>query len=477
MNDATQMFESINPATGQVVWAGEACSSSTVLEIVQRAKASQPTWEAAGLPYRKEIIQRFAQLVKENSEEAATIIAEENGKPIWEARTEVNSLVNKVQAVFDAYDERAKEKTKEVNGRTSVTRYRAHGIMAVLGPFNFPMSMPNSHVMPALLAGNTVIFKPSERVPKSAEYYVNLWYQAGVPTDVLLIAYGDKDVGACLIDQPEVNGVLMIGSRYAGVEIQKKLATASDKICALEMGGNSPLVIWDYEDVRLAVHIAIQSAYISSGQRCSAARRLIVNKAIANEYISALKSAVERIVVGKQFDTDPVPFMGPLIDHKAFERFIFDYNALLAKGAEIVVAADPIPALGDNFVRPALVDVTNIIADDAEIFGPLLQLKVVDSLQQAIVEANATQFGLAAGIVTTSKETYEEFYSGTKSGIINWNQPLTGATTAAPFGGAKASGNYRPAGFLSVDYCSYPCASIEDAAPAVPPKLSPGLSY
>lgn len=472
-----QILESINPATEQVVWTGEKFSEEQIAEVVRLAKSSQPEWELVGLDRRKEIIKAFAQLVKDNAEEAATIVSEENGKPIWEARTEVNSLINKVQAVFDAFGERAKEKIKEVNGRTSVTRYRPHGVMAVLGPFNFPMSMPNSHVMPALLAGNTVIFKPSERVPKSAEYYIDLWHKAGVPKDVLQVVHGDRAVGDFLIGLPEVNGVLFIGSRQAGVEIQKKLADASDKICALEMGGNSPLVIWDYQDIRLAVHIAIQSAYITSGQRCSSARRIIVNQAIASEYISALKKAVENIVVGKQFDTNPVPFMGSLIDQKAVERFMLDYQALIKKGATVIIPADKIPSLGKNFVRPSLVDVSNIEVEDVEIFGPLLQLSIVNSLEQAIDMANDTQFGLAAGIVCIEKSVYERFYAGTKAGIINWNQPLTGATTAAPFGGAKASGNYRPAGFLSVDYCSYPTASIEDSNPVMPAKLSPGLNY
>jgi succinylglutamic semialdehyde dehydrogenase len=477
MKQTIRTFNSLNPATENVIWSGEVSNEDTVLKVVRMAKASQPSWEVLGLDSRKEIVRNFAILVKENSEEASSIIAEESGKPIWEARTEVTSLINKVQAVFDAYEERAKERIKEVNGRTSVTRFRPHGVMAVLGPFNFPMSMPNSHVMPALIAGNTVIFKPSERVPKAADYYVELWHKAGVPKDVLQIVHGDKDVGDLLIGQPEINGVLFIGSRHSGVEIQKKLADSSDKVCALEMGGNSPLVVWDYADIRTAIHIAIQSAYISSGQRCSSARRLIVNQAIASDFIPALKCAIENIIVGKQFDTNPEPFMGPLIDAKALEKFLSDYNALISKGAKVIVPADTIPTLGGNFVRPSLIDVTGIEVDDVEIFGPLLQLLIAESLQQAIDEANATQFGLAAGIVAQSRDVYEIFYNRTKAGIINWNQPLTGATTAAPFGGAKASGNYRPAGYLSVDYCSYACASIEDTNPIVPVKLFPGLTY
>lgn len=477
MNKNVQKLESINPTTEEVIWTGEISDEIELLEVVRKSKQSQLSWEQIGLDIRKEIIRNFAALVKENSEEAATIIAEESGKPIWEARTEVNSLVNKVQAVFDAYDERAYEKKREVNGRISVTRYRPHGVMVVLGPYNFPMSMPNSHVMPALLAGNAVVFKPSERVPKSAEYYVDLWHKAGVPNEVLQIVYGDKFTGQFLITNSDVNGVLFIGSRQAGAEIQKAIVEDNDKICALEMGGNSPLVIWDYEDVRMAVHIAIQSAYITSGQRCSSARRLIVNKDVVSEFIPMLKKAIENIVIGKQFDTEPVPFMGPLIDQSAVRTFLAEYNEMVALGAKVIVPVEQLTNLGRNFISPGLIDVTEITVKDTENFGPLLQLTIVDGLENAITVANETAFGLAAGIVTKNREIYEQFYKSTKAGIINWNQPLTGATTVAPFGGVKASGNYRPAGYHSVDYCSYACASIEDENPSIPTKLSPGVFY
>lgn len=478
MNNISQeKIVSYNPASGKIIWTGDKSNDSTILEVVRVAKEKQAMWEDYGLDNRKDIIRNFAQLVKDNSEEAAKVISEENGKPLWEAKMEVNSLNNKVQAVFDAFDERAKSKTKEVSGRLSVTRFRPHGVMAVLGPYNFPMSMPNSHIMPSLLAGNTVIFKPSERVPKSAEYYVDLWKKSGLPDGVLQIVHGDGKVGESLISQPEVNGVLFIGSRAAGAAIEKKLTESTDKISALEMGGNNPLIIWDYSDIRAAIHVAIQSGYISSGQRCTSARRIIINNEISNEFIPQLVTAVKNIIVGHPTDTDPTPFMGPLIDQKAVKHFLFDYNELLSNGAKVLVPTELMSDLGSNYVRPALVNVTGVDSDDKEIFGPLLQLSIVDSLEEAVFEANATQFGLAAGIVTNSKDKYDFFYKRTKAGIINWNQPLTGSTTAAPFGGAKASGNYRPAGYLSVDYCSYACASIEDSNQVVPANLPPGVKY
>ena len=174
-------FVSRNPSSGETLYEGEYDTLSSMQAKIAAARKVQPKWEQVSMEEKRNIFTKFAELVKENADEAARIISNENGKPVWEARMEVNSLVNKVQVVFDAYEERAKTKYKEMSGgRVSVTRFRPHGVMAVLGPFNFPMSMPNSHVMPALHAGNAVIFKPSEKTPLSALYYMELWKKAGL---------------------------------------------------------------------------------------------------------------------------------------------------------------------------------------------------------------------------------------------------------------------------------------------------------
>lgn len=468
---------SVNPSTNQVIWKGKETSIGELADIVANAKKVQQEWEKVSIDEKQKIINNFAEYVQAHVDDAAKIISDESGKPFWEAKTEVKSLINKVQVVFDAYTERAKTKEKElVNGRKSYTRYRPYGVMAVLGPFNFPMSMPNSHIMPAIYAGNTVIFKPSERTIKSAEYYVQIWKEAGLPDGVLQIVYGDGKIGEMLIKSSDVEGALFIGSYEAGKSIEKIMAERN-RICVLEMGGNSPLVIWDYSDIRAAINIAIQSAYISSGQRCSAARRLIVNRSIYDDYIPALKEAIKGIIVGKPYDEDPEPFMGPMIDKRAVDTFLGDYDELIKKGAKVLVPTSVIDELGVNFVRPALIDVTAIEDIDKEVFGPLLQLVVVDSIEEAVEISNKTQYGLAAGIVTESKEIYEYYYRNTKAGILNWNQQLTGSTTINPFGGIKGSGNFHAAGYLSVDYCAYGCASIESPKANVPKELSPGLYF
>lgn len=469
-------LQSIDPSTGSVYWSTRASDDRDIDSAVASARGAARGWASTPLSQRKDVLERFGKLAGERTEDLARTIAVDNGKPLWEARTEVNSLKTKISATIDAFAERAGDRSIEVNGRLSVTRFRPHGVLAVLGPFNFPMSMPNSHVMPAIYAGNAVVLKPSEATPVAAVAYTRLWEDAGLPRGVLNLLQGGGDVGAKLAAHDDIDGVLFIGSHRVGINLAETLASKTGKQLALEMGGNAPLVVWDYSDLRAAIHIVIQSAFVSAGQRCTAARRLIVNSSIADEFLLELTRAVDRIIVGRSLD-DEQPFMGPMIGERAASKFLEEVDALRRLGAFDLAKASPIPELGPAFVRPGLIDTTGVETPDIEVFGPLLQVKRVESLKEAIDVANATRFGLAAGIVSKERDVFDAFLADTKAGIVNWNQPITGATTFAPFGGVKASGNFRPAGFLSADYCSYATASIEDAAPTVPTELPPGLDY
>lgn len=467
-----------NPSTGKVVWKKEMTTTMEINRIVDISIMKQRDYQNIDFEERKQILMRFAQIVQDRAEELSIAISAENGKPLWEAKAEVNSLISKTKATISSFEERAKTTTKELtNGRSSITRFKPHGVLVVIGPYNFPMSMPNSHIMPALLAGNAIIFKPSEKTPMCAEIYAQIWTQAGLPDGVMQVVYGSDSLGKALVNNNRINGVLFIGSRRAGTSISRALAGKNDKLCVLEMGGNSPLVIWDYDDIRFAINVVIQSAFLTTGQRCSCARRIIVNSQIKEIFIPNLLKAVNNIVVGDAFQTDPEPFMGPLIDSKICNNFFRDYNELLKRGAKVLLEPKRLTMLGKNYVSPGLVCVMNMQKFDKEIFGPLLQVDYAETIQEAIEKANDTEYGLAAGIVCTERSIYEEFESKIVAGIVNWNQPLTGASTVAPFGGAKASGNHRPAGYFSADYCSRAVASIEATSTTFNNKLSKGLSF
>lgn len=468
-------INSIDPFDGSVSWSSTSADAQTVGRAVAAARAAFPKWAGLPIQERGAIITRFTKLVEGKATALAETISRESGKPLWDSRTEVNSLVTKLAATVEAYEKRASNTSREVKGLTSRTRFLPHGVMGVLGPFNFPMSMANSHIMPALYAGNTVVFKPSEHTPVCGLMIGQIWQDAGLPPGVLNVVSGGSETGQSLVQHSSVDGILFIGSHRGGLNILHALANRPEKIVALEMGGNSPLVVWDYDDVNVAAYIALQSSIISGGQRCSAARRLIVPKG-DKKLLDQLAQMYKRVKIG-HYKSSPEPFYGPVICPRAAE-VLMERTASLVQGGAIPILAPTVEGPVRSLVTPGLLDVTSCQNDaDEEIFGPLLKVIKVDSFEEAIAVSNKTKFGLAAGIVTRDRKLFERYFSDVQAGIVNWNQQLTGATTFAPFGGTKNSGNYRPAGYLSVDYCSYAVASFEVDQPKLPNSPPPGLTW
>jgi succinylglutamic semialdehyde dehydrogenase len=474
-NHETGRIESINPYSGEILWVGEAATAKTVDAAVAAARSAFPAWAKLDFGERHKILSKFVELVQNNMEALSGLIAAEAGKPLWESKIEANSLVTKLGASVDAYKSRISESDREVRGLRSRTRFRPHGVMAVLGPFNFPASMANSHIMPSLLAGNTVVFKPSELTPTIGLVVSRLWQQAGLPPGVMNCITGARSSGEYLVAHKDVDGVLLVGSYDAGMSIRRMLVDSPQKIVALEMGGNSPLVIWDYDDLDVVVHIIIQSAFLSGGQRCSAARRLLV-RADDAKLIPRLVEVLRNLRLG-DFNSKPEPYYGPLIRPIAADKVIRRTKELVAGGAELILEPTIQGPIG-SMVTPGLIGIDNCSNDrDEEIFGPILKIRRYSNFEEAIAIANDTKFGLAAGIVCRDKEKFDEFFYAVKAGIVNWNQQLTGATTLAPFGGVKHSGNFRPAGFLSADYCSYAIASFEVEKAKLPDSPVPGITF
>ena len=452
------MITSHNPATGEVVWQGELGDAP---EAVAAARAAQPAWSAR--TDRQAILERFAVLASERRAELADLILREAGKVRPDAGAEAGAVAGKVKLTIAALAaRRADERHDLPGGVVGRVTYKPIGTLAVLGPFNFPMHLPNGHIVPALLTGNSVVFKPSEHTPACGEMLVNLFHEAGVPRDVLQIVQGGREVGEALVDADH-DGVLFTGGAAAGEAIANRLPY--DKMLALELGGNNALVVHDPlpED---AIDLIVQSAFVSAGQRCTCARRLIVTDAVPASFIDELADAVRNVRVDLP-DADPPPLVGPLISEGAAQSVLEAQEALTRIGARPIEAAaeaaDPhLPArLRGTFLRPGLLDVTNINAPDIEIFGPLLQLTRVPDLNAAIRAANATRFGLAAGLIGGTRDDFDRFLSTVDAGCVNWNRPLTGASGLLPFGGHKASGNGRPSGSHAVDYCTRAVATLE----------------
>ena len=454
----TGTIVSIEPATGAELWSG---SIGDPAAEVAAARAAWPAWAANSVSFRTETMRRFANVVRKREAEFADKIARETGKPLWEAKTEVGAVINKVEISIGAYGERTPMRRLEgALGSKVAVRHKPHGVLAVLGPYNFPAHLPNGHIVPALIAGNAVVFKPSEKTPASGRLLVECFHEAGVPEGVLRLLIGGPDEGRALAAEPDIDGLLFTGSARAGQALARQFAEMPHKILALELGGNNPIVAWDVREIDAAAAMIVQSAYLSAGQRCTCARRLIVEDGLEGPLLEAIGKLIDRLIVGDPH-AKPEPFMGPLIDNAAADALQEGWLDLMMKGGKPLRRLDRLnPEL--PFLTPALIDVTEVRErPDAELFGPVLQIIRVKDFDAAIDEANNTRFGLAAGLIGGDAKLYDKYWANVRAGVINWNKPTNGAPSTAPFGGIGASGNHRPSAFYAADYCAYPVTSVE----------------
>ncbi|WP_025916991.1 succinylglutamate-semialdehyde dehydrogenase [Herminiimonas sp. CN] len=472
-----EAFDVINPANGETVWCGAAAAVDDVDDACQAARAGFRLWSRTQLAARIAVCQRFRDLLKENAEALAGLIALEVGKPLWEARTEVASMAAKVDISVQSYQARTGHTQAAVADGSAVLRHRPHGVFGVFGPYNFPGHLPNGHIVPALIAGNAIVFKPSEYAPQTAIKTVELWQRAGLPDGVLNLVNGGRASGEALAQHPQLDGILFTGSYQTGAILHRQFAGQPGKLLALEMGGNNALLAWDVQHLDAAVHHAIFSAFVSAGQRCTCARRLIVEDSERGQaFIDRLVEVAGRIAVGAS-DASPPPFMGPVVSAKIAEKLLAAQAGLVACGGRVLLEMRQLVP-GTGFLSPGIVDVTGAReVPDEEWFGPLLQVLRVASFDAALAAANATAYGLAAGLLSDDPALWQQFLDGARAGIVNWNRPTTGAASSAPFGGIGNSGNHRPSAYYAADYCAYPVASIENPALEMPQQLSPGLHF
>jgi succinylglutamic semialdehyde dehydrogenase len=449
---------STEPATGATLWTGEIGDAGREVAAAREAWAG---WAARPLTVRVETLRRFANVVRGKKDEFADLIARETGKPLWETQTEVEAVVKKVDISVSAYAERTSQRRLEGSlGAKVAVRHKPHGVLAVLGPYNFPAHLPNGHIVPALLAGNAVVFKPSEKTPAVGEYLVQRFHEAGVPEGVVRCLIGGPETGKALAAHPGIDGLLFTGSARAGMALHRQFAETPEKMLALELGGNNPLLIWDAPDAYAAAVMAVQSAFLSAGQRCTAARRLIVRDGEHEEVVANICKIAERLIVDHPHASPP-PFMGPVIDNGAADHLQEAFLDLIIKGGRPLKHLDR-PDEKKPFLTPAVIDVTNVQnRPDAELFGPVLQVIRVPDFDAALVEANNTRYGLAASLIGGSPELYDKFWANIRAGVVNWNKPTNGAPSNAPFGGVGLSGNHRPSAYYAADYCAYPVTSSE----------------
>ena len=459
------------PATGETSWQGNSADAADVAAAVASAHRAFAGWSRTPLSERIDILELYAEELGKRAGAIAEAISRDMGKALWDSQAEAATMKAKIAVSVAALKERAGERDEAAGFGQARLTHRPHGVMAVFGPFNFPGHLPNGHIVPALLAGNTCVFKPSELAPSVAEIMASAFEAAGLPPGCLNVVHGGRETGAALIEEP-INGLLFTGSAATGVFFHKHFAGRPEVILALEMGGNNPLIIWDPADVDAAADIAAQSAYLTTGQRCSCARRLILpTGAFGDAVIDAIVDRAKGIRIGAW--NTPDIFMGPLVSAKAASQAVEFHDMVVSRGGQSIL---PLTAgeSGTGFVSPGIVDVTQAQdIPDEELFGPLIQVVRVPGFDEAIARSNATKYGLSGGLVCDDDALWARAYNEMKAGILNRNRPTAGASGAMPFGGPGLSGNFRPGAYYAADYCAWPQAS--QLAPKAVRMTAPGF--
>jgi succinylglutamic semialdehyde dehydrogenase len=460
-------------APSRIVWSGSPRVEHVDLAVTA-ARTALPAWAEATINDRIAALRRWQAVAQKHVERIAAVITDEMGKTLAESRLEAKLLADKVEITLGEHSmNRVREYEVAASPtRAGLCRYKPHGVMAVIGPFNFPAHLPNGHFVPALLMGNTIVFKPSDKTPGVGQLLAELMHEAAIPPGVFNLVQGAADIASALVSHADIDGILFTGSWPVGRRILEANLDRPGRIIALEMGGNNAAIVMPTANLRQAVLECIRAGFATTGQRCTCTRRIILHRDVADRFIAAFCKAASTILIGPGRATEPV-FMGPVVSQQAADAVI-EFQRDLARtsrsGARILVESTRLDRPG-WFITPGVARVDSFSLDrDVEVFGPLVQIAVVDHLDSAIEQANRTRYGLAASIFTNDDAEYERFFREVRAGCINRNTGTAGASGKLPFGGLGHSGNHRPAGAFSVDYCAYPIANMVEQgnAAAVP---------
>lgn len=470
-----KILNSTNPAYGTPVWSGHQAEDQQIDAAFEAAGEALTSWSMLNFEARAQFTKKFAEQVEKHRDQLALLISMETGKPLWESQTEVTAVVGKINLSIQAYQERTWPKQISTPEATAHLRFKPQGIVVVLGAFNFPAHLSNGHIVPALLAGNTILYKPSEQTPAVAEFIVQCWHDSGLPKGVLNCLQGDGTCGTALLSK-DIQGIYFTGSYSTGKRIHQQFNDRPNVILALEMGGNNPLVIDEISDIKAAVYLTLLSTLITSGQRCTCARRLMVpDTKEGDAYLQQLIKAFQTVAIGP-FDKDPQPFMGPVISYEQALKHLKAQEQLQNLGGTSLLSMTLL-SKNTGLLSAGLIDMSSVSnPPDEEFFMPMVQVYRYQDFDEAIALANKTRFGLAAGLLSNNEQKYQYFYQKIRSGLINWNRPTTGAASSLPFGGTGCSGNHRPSAYFAADYCAYPIASMEHASLSLPQTLLPGIT-
>lgn len=456
-------------------------SYQDVDKACEAAKEAFVAWSQLSFDERINYLRKLATVFETHKEDLAELISRETGKPLWETRTEAGALSAKVKVTIEdsfklVEDVRIENALPNVDG---YIRYRPKGPMVVLGPFNFPAHLPNGHFIPALLMGNTVVFKPSDKTPAVGQFMAEMFSRAELPRGVFNMVQGQAEIGKRLAKHNDINAVLFTGSYEVGLKIKRDTVDHYWKSLALEMGGKNAAIVWDDAEIEKTVYENVVGSFLSAGQRCSCTSRMYVHENIYDEYVEKFKKLTMGLSVGHWSENN---FMGSLIDEDAYLRFFRYQDIARREGAEPILLGEKVETKYEGYyTSPAIFSVDQPSVDSvyqkSEIFGPNVAIYKVNDLEQAISMVNDSSYGLSSAIFTKNKANYEKALSTLDVGLLNWNRTTNGSSSRLPFGGTKKSGNGHPSAHFAVYYCSTPIASLEDETVFDKSKVMPGIDF
>jgi succinylglutamic semialdehyde dehydrogenase len=454
-------IKSFNPSDSSLISCHKITSKDAINTYINNSLITGRIWSSYSFSKRKNALMSFQRILIKNQSDLAAMIALETGKSKVESAQEVVGAINKIDLTIQAYQDRVLSFNKKFSSTILQLSNKPLGTILVLGPFNFPVHLPLGHIFPAILSGNCILYKPSEHVFGVTKLLMNYFDQSSILDNVVQFVYGGSQEAEYLISKSNINGIFFTGSYNTACLISRQISDRPEILFAMECGGNNPLVISSYKNQKVVLDSIIKSAYLTSGQRCTCARRLIVVDNVKNRaLIKQLVKKVNLLKIGLVGDEKDF-ILGPLISEQACDNVIKFSNKLIKIGGKVLVKCKRLDRLG-FYVSPGLIDMSGCVTSlpDEECFGPLLQLIFVQNFFEACELANNTSYGLSASLFSVSKNEFNQFFNIVNAGIVNWNQPTNGASSQLPFGGVGKSGNFRPAGFAAIDSCVYPVSSI-----------------
>jgi succinylglutamic semialdehyde dehydrogenase len=437
-------------------------------DVLESSQHGFEFWRKLSVDERIQFLKRYQEQVLSRKDQIAEAISMESGKPLWEAMTEAGALVSKVDVTISDSLPRIQNKHYDeiMPGTKGHVFYKPLGPCAVIGPFNFPCHLANGQILSALISGNSVIFKPSEKTAYSGQLLMECFHEAGFPKGVVNLIQGDGESARRVIRDKSIKGVFFTGSKEVGLKILKETYQDLSKLVSLELGGKNPAIVHSDANLTNALHELVKGCFMTTGQRCTSTSLVVIHDSLIDEFVEKFHALSKQIIIDHPIDFETEPFMGPLVDKRALDSYLLFMGMAKREGLEEIMRGKQLEKKHRGYYVTPSIHVAKGWSDEShflssEIFGPNCTIIPYSDFDEAIAISNKTEYGLAAGVFTKDHTLYEQAVRDLDIGLVNLNRSTVGASSKLPFGGVKNSGNYRPAAVSTVDACVYQMASLE----------------